>query len=66
VFDPLAVLLLIASNQTLKRLREEHNEVEVPKKVKKTKKVDTSTALSVELFTDDNEVIPKSDIVNFK
>jgi hypothetical protein len=66
VFDPLAVLLLIASNQTLRRLRESHDEVEVPKKVKKTKKVDTSTGLSVELFTEDNEVIPKSDIVNFK
>lgn len=66
VFDPLAVLLLIASNQTLRRLRQVPEEVDVPKKVKKTKKVDTDTGLSVELFTDDAEVIPKSDIVSFK
>ena len=66
VFDPLAVLLLIASNQTLRRLRTPPEIEEVPVKVKKSKKVDTSTGLSVELFTDDSEVIPKSDIVNFK
>jgi hypothetical protein len=66
VFDPLAVLLLIASNQTLRRLRQPPEEIEVPRKAKKSKKVDESTGLSVELFTDDSEVIPKSDIVNFK
>ena len=68
VFDPLAVLLLIASNQTYKRLKEEELEsIESSKpKVKKKKEVAKSTALSVELFMEDTEVIKKSDIVEIK
>ena len=41
VFDPLAVLLLIAANQTYRRIKEEKDEVESPKKVVKKKKLDT-------------------------
>jgi len=68
VFDPLAVLLLIASNQTYLRLKEEELEsIESSKpKVKKKKEVAKSTALSVELFMEDTEVIKKSDIVEIK
>jgi sortase (surface protein transpeptidase) len=63
VFDPLAVLLLIASNQTYQRLKQPV-EVEPAKKAKKKKTLDNSTANSLEsFFTDDkNEVIPKTDI----
>jgi hypothetical protein len=60
VFDPLAVLLLIAANQSYKKMRIEEKP-EVKKAIKK-KKVDISTAPSVELFTEDSEVIPKSKI----
>jgi len=68
VFDPLAVLLLIASNQTYLRLKEEELEsIESSKpKVKKKKEVAKSTAPSVELFMEDTEVIKKSDIVEIK
>jgi hypothetical protein len=66
VFDPLAVLLLIASNQTLKRLREKPEEIVITKKKKRNKKDNVISGVSVESFTDDNEVIPKSDIVIFK
>jgi hypothetical protein len=68
VFDPLAVLLLIASNQTYLRLKEEELESIEPSKpkVKKKKEVAKSTAPSVELFMEDTEVIKKSDIVEIK
>jgi len=69
VFDPLAVLLLIASNQTYRRLKEaeELEPIEPSKrKVKKKKEVAKSTAPSVELFMEDTEVIKKSDIVEIK
>ena len=63
VFDPLAVLLLIASNQTYQRIKLPV-ETEPIKKAKKKKTLDNSTANSLEsFFTDDkNEVIPKTDI----
>ena len=68
VFDPLAILLLIASNQTYRRLSEEELEPIEPhkRKVKKKKEVAKSTAPSVELFMEDTEVIKKSDIVEIK
>jgi len=68
VFDPLAVLLLIASNQTYRRLKEEELEPIEPnkRKAKKKKEVAKSTAPSVELFMEDTEVIKKSDIVEIK
>lgn len=63
VFDPLAILLLVASNQTYRKLRENKESITESKKVIKKKKIDNSTAPSVELFIkDDNEVIPKSKI----
>ena len=63
VFDPLAVLLLIASNQTYLRMKQPV-EVEPAKKAKKKKTLDNNTANSLESFfiDDKNEVIPKTDI----
>lgn len=62
VFDPLAVLLLIASNQSYRK----HKGIKEPEEVKKVikkKKIDNSTAPSVELFAkEDSEIIPKSKI----
>jgi len=63
VFDPLAVLLLIAANQSYIKLKEfDKEEKPENKKPTKRKKVAISTAPSIELFTDDSEVIPKSKI----
>ncbi len=63
VFDPLAVLLLIAANQTYRKIKENPDLPVETKKANKKKKIDNSTAPSVELFTkDDSEVIPKSKI----
>ena len=63
VFDPLAILLLIASNQTYLRMKQPV-EVEPAKKAKKKKTLDNNTANSLESFfiDDKNEVIPKTDI----
>jgi len=63
VFDPLAVLLLIASNQTYQRLKIPV-EVEPTKKAKKKKELDSTPTISVESFMADdrNEVIPKTQI----
>jgi len=64
VFDPLAVLLLIASQQTLRNMKSpERTETKV-KKVKKPKTLDTPTGPSLEsFFTDDGvEHIPKDKI----
>ena len=64
VFDPLAVLLLIAANQTYRRLKSER-QVEIKKAVKK-KKIDKSDSPSLESFlVDDNhQVIPKDKIAD--
>ena len=66
VFDPLAVLLLIAANQTYRRLKSER-QVEIKKAVKK-KKIDKSDSPSLESFlVDDNhQVIPKDNIVEME
>jgi hypothetical protein len=63
VFDPLAVLLLIASNQTYRRLKGEPQEV---KKVLKTKRLDKNDMPSLESFfaDDKHQVIAKDKIVN--
>jgi hypothetical protein len=63
VFDPLAVLLLIASQQSFRNLRKEKIEPEV-KKAKKKKTLDTPSGPSLEsFFVDKNtEVIPKDKI----
>ena len=69
VFDPLAILLLIASNQTLVRIRNLKSETKEPKpKAKSKKELAKSTAPSVELFMSDfdSEVIKKTDIVEIK
>jgi len=65
VFDPLAVLLLIASNQTYKRLKEPV-EIEPTKKAKKKKELDKLASPSLESFFEEknntNEIIPKTQI----
>jgi len=65
VFDPLAVLLLIASNQTYKRLKEPV-EIEPTKKAKKKKELDKAVSPSLESFFEEknntNEIIPKTQI----
>ena len=66
VFDPLAILLLIAANQTYKRFRNKEEKQIVPmKKAKKKKKVDNTASNTLESFYVDgeiHEVIPKSKI----
>jgi len=66
VFDPLAVLLLIASNQTYKRIKSDMNPIEpFKRKAKKKKKVDMGPTNSLESFYVDgetHEVIPKTKI----
>jgi hypothetical protein len=65
VFDPLAVLLLIASNQTYKRMKEPV-EIEPTKKAKKKKELDKAASPSLESFFEEknntNEIIPKTQI----
>jgi hypothetical protein len=65
VFDPLAVLLLIASNQTYKRMKETV-EIEPTKKAKKKKELDKAASPSLESFFEQknntNEIIPKTQI----
>jgi hypothetical protein len=64
VFDPLAVLLLIAANQTYKQIRlEEKSEIPV-KKVRKKKTLDNAGGPSLESFFKDNnnEIVPKDQI----
>jgi hypothetical protein len=65
VFDPLAVLLLIAANQTYRQLRGEKPKVETVKVVKK-KKIDKATTASLESFfvDDDHTVIAKDKIAD--
>jgi hypothetical protein len=65
VFDPLAVLLLIAANQTYKSIQNSPKEELRPiKKAKKKKVVDNTPHISIESFyTDSNsEIIPKDKI----
>jgi hypothetical protein len=62
VFDPLAILLLIAANQTYRNIKTEEEDKKIPNKKITKKKVDKSTAVSIELFTEDSEIIPKSKI----
>jgi hypothetical protein len=52
VFDPLAVLLLIAANQTYRKVKTKSN--------RKSKKLDNTTSNSVEYK--DSEIVPKSKI----
>ncbi len=62
VFDPLAVLLLIAANQTYRGLKKE--EPELVKKVTKKKKIDTTPTNSLESFFNDKVTIHKDNIAN--
>ena len=66
VFDPLAVLLLIASNQTYKRIKAQQLDPIEPfkRKAKKKKMVDNDPTSSLESFyvDDKHELIPKNKI----
>jgi hypothetical protein len=64
VFDPLAVLLLIAANQSYKRIRLEEEPQLPVKKVRKKKTLDNAGGPSLESFfkDDDNEIVPKDQI----
>jgi len=65
VFDPLAVLLLIASQQSYRAIRKEESKLKPEvKKAKKKKVVDKTISPSLESFFTDNdsEVIPKDKI----
>jgi hypothetical protein len=66
VFDPLAILLLIASNQTYKRIKAQQLEPIEPfkRKAKKKKVVDNEPTSSLESFyvDDKHELIPKNKI----
>ena len=66
VFDPLAVLLLIASNQTYKRIKAAELDPIEPfkRKAKKKKMVDNEPTSSLESFyvDDKHELIPKNKI----
>jgi hypothetical protein len=64
VFDPLAVLLLIAANQTLRKMKEESIENEPVKKSSKKKKIDITPTNSLESFFDDKVMIHKDKIVD--
>ena len=66
VFDPLAVLLLIASNQTYRNMQKEPKEEVISKKVNKKKRLDLPPSPSLESFMDqkNNEIVPKSKIAN--
>jgi hypothetical protein len=66
VFDPLAVLLLIAANQTLRKMKEENGVIEPIKKSSKKKKIETTSTRSLETFfaDDKHEIIPKEKIAN--
>jgi hypothetical protein len=64
VFDPLAVLLLIAANQSYKRIRLEEEPQTPVKKVRKKKTLDNAGSPSLESFFKDvdNEIVPKDQI----
>ena len=64
VFDPLAVLLLIAANQSYKRIRLEEEPQLPVKKVRKKKTLDNAGGPSLETFfrDDNNEIVPKDQI----
>ena len=65
VFDPLAILLLIAAQQTLRNMRDIEEVPTLPKKkVKKPKTLDIADGPSLEsFFSDDSVHIPRDKIV---
>jgi hypothetical protein len=65
VFDPLAILLLIASQQSLRMIKIPDEPVIKVKKAKKPKVLDTATGPSLESFFEDDKLehIPKDMIV---
>jgi hypothetical protein len=66
VFDPLAVLLLIAANQTYRTIKEDDIEIEPVRKSTKKKKIEATSSRSLEAFfaDDKHEIIPKDKIAN--
>jgi hypothetical protein len=68
VFDPLAILLLIASNQTYKKYAVDKADILPETKARKKKRIDKQPANSLDSFFVDteHEVIHKSKIANFE
>jgi len=68
VFDPLAILLLIASNQTYRKYALDKVDTLSESKARKKKKIDKRPASSLESFfvDPDHEVIHKSKIATFE
>jgi F0F1-type ATP synthase membrane subunit b/b' len=68
VFDPLAVLLLVASNQTYRKYAADKVDILPEIKARKRKKIDKQPANSLDSFFVDteHEVIHKSKIANFE
>ena len=65
VFDPLAILLLIASNQTYRKLKILPEEIPIINKARKKKRLDNQPSNSLESFYVDgetHELIPKNKI----
>jgi hypothetical protein len=65
VFDPLAVLLLIAANQTYRRIEQERVKPKIKRAVRK-KKIDKDDTPSIESFLvdDKHQVIRKDNIAD--
>lgn len=68
VFDPLAILLLIASNKTYKEIKSKRPKKEIVKKVIKRKKLDKRGGRSLESFyvDDKHKLIAKNKITNME
>ena len=68
VFDPLAVLLLVAANQSYRKYRVDKPTTPTPKKANRKKKLDLPTSPSLESFFIDKDkmLVPKNQIAKVR
>lgn len=68
VFDPLAVLLLVAANQSYRKYRVDKPTPQTPKKANRRKKLDLPTSPSLESFFIDKDkmLVPKNQIAKVR
>ena len=68
VFDPLAVLLLVAANQSYRKYRVDKPTPQTPKKANRKKKLDLPTSPSLESFFIDKDkmLVPKNQIAKVR
>jgi len=68
VFDPLAVLLLVAANQSYRKYRVDKPKPTTPKKANRKKKLDLPTSPSLESFFIDKDkmLVPKNQIAKVR